>query len=306
MNKLIVCIPARNEAEHLPLLLDALARQTEQGAAIVLALNNTSDRSWDVIDTARRRYPALKLIVDEISFPEAEAHAGSARRRAMEFAAELAGKDGLIVTTDADARPPPQWLAANRAAMKAGCDIVGGRIVIDEQELLPKAIASAIALADRYWTHVRAIEDALDPIPWDLPPRHGDHTGASLCITSRVYNNCGGVPAIKSGEDRALVRNVVRNGGRLAHPIEVWTRVSARTAGRAVGGMAEHMQRLQTMCNTGQQILVPSFDQWRERALWRREIRELGGAALIAEREEQLPSMVDTMVLNGDALEAVA
>jgi cellulose synthase/poly-beta-1,6-N-acetylglucosamine synthase-like glycosyltransferase len=306
MSKLVVCVPARNEAEHLPIFLDALAQQTEQSAAIVLALNNTSDRSRDIIDTAQRRYPALNLIVDEMSFPEAEAHAGSARRRAMDLAAELAGKDGLIVTTDADARPPPHWLAANHAAMKTRLDITGGRIVIDEQAQLPGAVASAVALADRYWAQVRAIEDAIDPIAWDPPPRHGDHTGASLCITTRAYHDCGGVPAISTGEDRALVRNVVRNSGRLAHPIEVWTRVSARTAGRAFGGMAEHMQRLQAACETGQQILLPSFDQWRERALWRRELRKLGGAALVAEREDQLPPMVDTMVLDWDALESVA
>jgi cellulose synthase/poly-beta-1,6-N-acetylglucosamine synthase-like glycosyltransferase len=303
MSALVVCIPARNEAERLPVLLDALAVQTEQGVPIVLALNNTSDRSWDVIDAAQRRHPALKLMVDEISFPEAEAHAGSARRRAMDLAADLAGKTGLIVTTDADARPPPEWLAANRAAMKPGIDIIGGRIVIDEQALLPSAIASAAASGDRYWTQVRAIEDAIDPVAWDLPPRHGDHTGASLCITTNTYYRSGGVPALSSSEDRALVRNVVRNGGRLVHPIEVWTRVSARTAGRAIGGMAEHMQRLQTSCDAGQEIRVPSFDQWRNRALWRRDIRRLGGAALVAEREEELPPMADNMVLD---IESVA
>ena len=306
MSKLVVCIPAHNEAERLPVLMDALAQQTEQGVPIIVALNNTSDRSWDVLDAAQRRHPALKLYVDMISFPEADAHAGSARRRAMDLAADRAGKDGLIVTTDADARPPPEWLAANRAAMQDGLDVVGGRIVIDEEASLPPSLASMVALANRYWAQVRAIEDAIDPVPWDPPPRHGDHTGASLCITTRAYQRCGGVPVIASGEDRSLVRNVVRNGGRLAHPIEIWTRVSARTAGRAIGGMAEHMQRLQASCEAGQQIVLPSFEQWRARALWRREIRNGGGAALVAEREEELPPMVDNMVLDHDALESVA
>jgi cellulose synthase/poly-beta-1,6-N-acetylglucosamine synthase-like glycosyltransferase len=306
MSKLVVCIPARNEAEHLPVLLDAMATQTEQGVPIIVALNNTSDRSWDVLDAAQRRHPALKLYVDMISFPEADAHAGSARRRAMDLAADRAGKDGLIVTTDADARPPPEWLAANRAAMQDGLDVVGGRIVIDEEASLPPSLASMVALANRYWAQVRAIEDAIDPVPWDPLPRHGDHTGASLCITTRAYQRCGGVPVIASGEDRGLVRNVVRNDGRLAHPIEIWTRVSARTVGRAIGGMAEHMQRLQASCEAGQQIVLPSFEQWRARALWRREIRNGGGTALVAEREEELPPMVDNMVLDHDALESVA
>jgi GT2 family glycosyltransferase len=306
MSKLVVCIPARNEAERLPVLMDALAQQTEQGTPIVVALNNTSDRSWDVLDAAQRRNPALRLFVDMISFPEADAHAGSARRRAMDLAADRAGQDGLIVTTDADARPPPEWLAANRAAMQDGLDVVGGRIVIDEEASLPPALASMVALANRYWAQVRAIENAIDPVPWDPPPRHGDHTGASLCITTRAYHRCGGVPVIASGEDRGLVRNVVRNGGRLAHPSEIWTRVSARIAGRAAGGMAEHMERLQTLCEAGRGMLLPSFEQWRERALWRREIRKHGGAALVAEQEDQLPPMLDNMVLDQDAVESFA
>src|ERR1700760_3782756 len=114
-DRIVVCVPARNEAERLPDFLAALAGQTVRGCAIVLAINNTTDRSGEVIEAARRRHLDLNLIVDETSYAEADAHAGSARRRAMDLAAGLVRDDGFILTTDADTRPPPDWLASNMA-----------------------------------------------------------------------------------------------------------------------------------------------------------------------------------------------
>ncbi len=299
---LAVCVPARDEAERLPRLLDALARQTHPHFIVMIALNNTTDGSREAISKACIRHPDLKVLVDETDFAPAEVHAGSARGRAMNLAADLAGPDGLVLTTDADTRPPPDWIAQNLAGMQRGPDIVGGRIVIDESEPLPEPIAAVIRLADLYWARVRAIEDSIDPVPWDAPPRHGDHTGASLCLTVPAYRRCGGIPPVASGEDRALVRAVVRQGGRLAHPIGVWTRVSPRIDGRAAGGMAAHMRRLQDGALADAHVTLPSFAQWRERAAWRRGIRAQGGSALIAELEDSLPPMTDDMTLDEGAL----
>lgn len=295
--KLVVCVPARDEADRLPRLLDALASQTVQ-AEIVVALNNTTDGSRDAIADARVRHPGLKLTVDETNFAPADAHAGSARRRAMDIAADLAGPDGVLLTTDADTRPPPDWFAENVKGISRGLDIVGGRIVIDELEPLSAEVDAAQSRADRYWARVREIEDSIDPVHWDLPPRHGDHTGASLCMTVAAYRRCGGVPAVRSGEDRALVRAVMGQGGRLAHPSGIWTRVSPRTIGRAAGGMADHMKRLQDHSRANLEVMIPSFSQWRTRATWRRGIRDRGGAALIVDLEAELPPMTNDMALN--------
>ena len=300
---LVVCVPARDEAERLPRIVNALALQTVQPAIVILALNNTTDRSLTMIPELRDRHPALKIVVDDTIFPADKAHAGSARRRAMDVAADLAGRGGIILTTDADTRPPPDWIAQNVAAMARGLDVVGGRIVIDADEPMPDAAAASRRLADLYWRRVRAIEDEIDPVPWDPPPRHGDHTGASLCITVAGYRHSGGVPVISSGEDRALVQAVLRQGGKLAHPIGIWTRVSPRINGRAVGGMADHMRRLQNDNAANVDTMLPSFDQWRARADWRREQRAKGGGALIAELEDGLPPMANDMALTADLFE---
>ena len=297
---IVVCVPARNEAQRLPILLAALAGQTERNFVTVLALNNTTDNSRDVISRTCAVHRTLKVAIDETEFSPALAHAGSARRRAMDLAADIAGSDGLILTTDADARPPSDWVAQNLAAFRSRLDVVGGKIVIDEDEPISEGVAAARHLADLYWARIRQIEDSIDPVAWDPPPRHGDHTGASLCVTVAAYRRCGGVPVIPTGEDRALVQAVLRQGGRLAHPIGVWTRVSPRVDGRARGGMADHMRRLQA---DSSRVLLPSFAQWRARAEWRRNIRAKGGSALVADLEDDLSRMSDDMVLAAEIFE---
>jgi GT2 family glycosyltransferase len=290
-----VCIPARNEAARLPRLLAALAAQDVAGPIdVALCINNSDDGSADIARAAAAEFAGrLRSTIDDTRFPPSLAHAGSARRRAMDLGAErLAERGGVLITTDADCRPPPGWIAANLAAIAAGSTIVGGRIVIDPDEPLPASAQAARARWDRYWDMVRAIEDAIDPKPWDPPPRHGDHTGASLALTYDLYLAAGGVPLLPLGEDRALVDAAVAAGGRLAHPLAVWTHVSPRQDGRAAGGMADAMRMLHADAASGAAPLAPAFAHWRDRAHWRRAQRMRPDADRhIAREESRLPPM---------------
>lgn len=296
----VVCVPGRNEAKRLPVLLAALAAQTEP-ATVLIALNNTSDRSVEAIAASTSRFGHLHVIVDEITFPPQQADAGHARRRAMELGAAITGDGGILITTDADTRPPPNWIAENVAALRRGLDIVGGRIVLDEAEHVAELVRAMISATARYWAEVRAIEDALDPLPWDLPPRHGDHTGASLAIRAARYLACGGVPPIESGEDRALVQAVCAQGGKLGHPSAVWTRVSARTAGRAKAGMAEAMLRLLKASEDGAPTMLPQLRHWEQRARWRKSVRDRFGSAEVAKQEPSLRPMPCDMAISAAA-----
>lgn len=160
-----------------------------------------------------------------------------------------------------------------------------------------------VAMTDRYWAEVRAIEDACDPIPWDTPPRHGDHTGASLALRVRDYLASGGVPPLATGEDRALVQAVCAGGGKLGHPPGVWTRVSARTAGRASAGMAQAMAGLLTASHQ-QPLMLPHFIHWKARAEWRQRVREQYGSAEVAKREPALPPLPCDMALTTPSIRA--
>lgn len=299
---LCVCVPARNEADRLPILLDALAAQDwAVPVPVVVGINNTTDDSLAVIDAARLRHGArLDIHVVQAVFPPELANAGSARRLAMDAGLELlphAG-NGALVSTDADTRPPRGWLRAIARAFDKGADVVGGRIDIDPAEPLPATVRQLRDAWDRYWSAVRAIEDAIDPQPWDPTPRHGDHTGASLAIRANVYRACGGVPPVPTGEDRALVIAALATGAWLVHPADVHTYVSPRLQGRAEGGMALAMQALFGVAESGNMPMAPSFDHWRSRALWRRALRARpDGHVLIARQEPLLPPMPHDMVL---------
>ncbi|WP_241241896.1 glycosyltransferase [Sphingobium algorifonticola] len=302
MPRLCVCVPARNEADRLPTLLDALAAQHwPERISISLGINNTTDDSLAVIEAARRRHSRrLDLHVVKANFAPALAHAGSARRLAMDAGLAILGdaEDAILVSTDADARPPCDWLAAIAAAFAKGADIVGGRIEIDPAEPLPAFVHQLRAAWDRYWTVVRSIEDSIDPRSWDPAPRHGDHTGASLAVRAEVYRACGGVPLLATGEDRALVDAALVIGARLVHPDTVRTFVSPRLRGRADGGMAVAMQDMFALAQDGGAPMAPSFEQWRKRALWRRALRAgPDGDRLVAQQERVLPPMPCDMPL---------
>lgn len=297
-----VCVPARNEAERLPVLLAALAAQDWPGPVMVsIGVNNTTDDSLDVIGRAQRQHGVrLDIAVVVADFAPELAHAGSARKLAMDagLARIAMAGDGVLVSTDADSRPPVDWLRNIAQAVDRGADMVGGRIDIDSQEPLPPAVSALRSAWDAYWAAVRAIEDAIDPLPWDIAPRHGDHTGASLAIRASVYQACGGVPLLATGEDRALVTAALARGARLAHPADVRISVSPRLEGRAEGGMASAMQQLYRDAEEGCQPMAPAFEHWRERAMWRRRLRaRADGHALIARREPLLPPMPHDMAV---------
>jgi hypothetical protein len=296
-----VCVPARDEAERLPRLLDALAGQDIEGPiAVALCLNNCSDGSEVAVAAAKARHAGrLSITLDVCVFPPDLAHAGSARASAMALGLACLGQDnGVLITTDADARPPPEWLAANLDAIRSGADIVGGRLLMDEEEPIAPALVEARALWDLYWAEVRRIEDEVDPLPWDRPPRHGDHTGGSLALTSEIYRRSGGVPRVACGEDRLLVEAAIEAGGRLVHPVSVWTRVSPRSDGKAAGGMADMMKRMTDAATRGF-FMAPSLRHWQERARWRRQLRaETGDAGRLTRAERALPPMPHDMRLD--------
>lgn len=297
-----VCVPARNEVTRLPVLLQALAGQDiARPVRVVVLVNNSLDGTARAArDAAAQLDGRMDMSLHEVVLPAGRAHAGGARAMAMDLGISvLEGReDAVLISTDADSRPPCDWVGNILRAFREGADAVGGRLVIDERDPLPQDMARARALWDRYWVEVRAIEDAIDPIAWDPAPRHGDHTGASLALRVSTYRAAGGIPPIASGEDRALVEAAVAGGARLRHPDDVWTRVSGRLDGRASGGMADHMLALADAVAQGQPVLAPSLDQWRERARWRAALRASNvSPGDLLEAERNLNPMVADMVL---------
>lgn len=294
-----VCVPARNEAAAIPILIAALASQDVAGPVpIALCVNNSDDGTAAIaLAAAAASGGRVALMIEEPVFPAPLAHAGSARRAAMEMGARAFSDPGaLLLSTDADCRPPENWVSAN-LAVAADDRIVGGFIEVDDAgDASPHFIAMCQRI-DSYWAAVRAIEDAIDPVPWDPAPRHGDHTGASLALTTGLYRAAGGVPLVPTNEDRGLVEAAIAAGGHLVHPLSVRTRASARVEGRAMGGMAVEMRKLADNIAAGIVAHVPDYSHWRARAEWRRRMRITCDAAALAQAERALPPMPHDMEL---------
>ena len=303
----VVCIPARNEAERLPRLLRALAAQNGLSAdaplKVVIVVNNCTDGTVEAVHAIERSgaLDTLALHLIEATFAAAEAHVGTARRRALDAGADWleseGSPEGVLLTTDADARLSSGWIAANLRALEKA-EIVGGRLVIDDEGAADSALAAFHARVERYWSGVRALEDALDPPPHDPAPRHGDHTGGSLALRASLYRAVGGLPALPRGEDNALVAAVQRAGGRLRHCPDVSVRVSARTAGRTEGGMATEMLRRARVVREGEAYRLPVAAHWERIILRRAALRR-------AYREGTAPAALHALGLDANDLAAI-
>jgi hypothetical protein len=240
----VVAIPARDEAERIEACLTALSDQQQCPDAVVLLLNNCTDATGDI---ARALAPRLnyRLEITSLALPPAQANAGSARRLAMQLAAAQAGRNGVLLATDADTVVPPNWIVRNLAGIGRGADVVCGRAVVDPREaaMIPAHLHADDALECRLIALLDEIAWLLDPEPHDPPPRHTEASGASLAVSVAAYHRVGGIPAIPCGEDRAFVASLWRMDARVRHDPAIEVVVSGRIEGRAEGGMADAIRR---------------------------------------------------------------
>lgn len=296
----VVCVPARDEVRRLPRLIRSLAVQDGFSAAVPLRLvivaNNCGDGTADAVRAmaAGGEAEPLAIRLVEARLAPGEAHVGTARRMALDAGGAWLDTDGcpdgILLTTDADARVPRSWVAANLRAL-AAAEIVGGRLAIDPEAAPEPALADLHARIERYWAAVRAIEDARDPQAHDPAPRHGDHTGASLALRAALYRRVGGLPPLPRGEDNALVARVREAGGRLRHCPDVSVLVSDRAAGRADGGMATEMVRRAAAARAALPYRLPAPCHWEAVIARRAALRRAWTGLIGPERRAALRAL---------------
>jgi glycosyltransferase involved in cell wall biosynthesis len=281
--KTVVVIPARNEAPWIEACLSALARQTERPDAVVVLINNTNDATHHKAERLRKHVPFdLHLKLHEL--PPQSMHAGQARRLAMALAADIAGPDGYLLTTDADGIAASDWVERNVANLRRGNDAVCGRALLDpgDVHLIPAHLHED---ATREWQLIDLLdrmEWVLDPELHDPYPRHTEASGASLAVTVKALHSAGGIPPVPHGEDRAFIRALWLMDRHIRHDPSVIVTVSGRLEGRANGGMAHTMRRrfVQQDELTDEQV-EPAEDAWcryglrrRARDVWSKRIAD--------------------------------
>jgi GT2 family glycosyltransferase len=271
----VVAIPVRDEAERIGGCLAALARQSVSADHIVLLLNNCTDRTAEVLKNLPRARHRLHII--ECRLNGSLASAGCARALAMKRAASLVDSsrntEAVILTTDADAEVPANWIEANLRAIDQGSDAVCGMAVIDPREalMIPRHLHEDDAREVGYGRLLDEIASILLPDPADPWPRHTEDSGASIAITASMLRRVGGMPRMPSGEDRALIRRLRLIDARVRHDPQISVVVSGRTEGRAQGGMADTMRRRIVMQDEfADGSIEPAWDAFRRIRMKRR------------------------------------
>ena len=240
-----MALPARDEAQTIGATLRALGRQVDGGGrplsgyTVAVLANNCRD---ETAPQARRAAPAgLQVRVREVCLPPERAGVAEARRQALDWAATLAGGDGVLVSTDADTCPEPDWLWQLLAPIHAGAAAAAGRILLDPRGVADPAIRRTQQLDDAYRLAACELSARLNPDPADPWPNHWQHFGASLALSVRAYRAVGGIPDVACLEDVALVEALRRADLTLRHTPHARVYTSARLTGRVPVGLSTQL-----------------------------------------------------------------
>lgn len=227
VERVVVVIPAHNEADHLPRCLSAVA----QAAAVV----SVPVLTVVVLDACDDESAALteRFGVD-VHFVEVDCrNVGAARAAGFDYARTLpvADADGesktWYATTDADSRVDADWLVRQ---LNANADMVLGVVRVSDWR------AFSTAAAKRYQAAYRAKSRGR--------PGHGHVHGANMGFRADVYWQLGGFAALRTGEDVDLVRRFENSGHRIDRNASLSVVTSARAVGRAPRGFAGYLRSL--------------------------------------------------------------
>ena len=251
-----VIVPAKDEAQTMVATLTALANQTHLDGQplnpltyeILVLANNCSDESAAIARQFALAHPDLVLHVAEVTLPPHLAYIGHVRKMLMDEAylrlMSLGKSRGIIASTDGDTIVSATWIAAILHEIRRGVDAVGGRILTDRhsrQALHPQAKSHFLQEVG-YRSLVAQVEFHLDPDPYDPLPRHYQHYGASLAVTTEMYAKAGGIPPVRTPEDEAFYQALLRVDARFRHSPLVQVTTSARLSGRSPVGLAAQLR----------------------------------------------------------------
>jgi hypothetical protein len=250
-----VVVPARDEEDgiratvhHVLASLDVARRDGLVDATTVeVVAHRCTDR------TAVRAAAALldrhdgHVTRDHTSVTVGQVRDGGARRALRRL--DTCASATWVLSTDADTLVGPDWVAGLlTAARAASAEAVVGITTLDRWRGTERA---AVA-------YERLLRDKTCP---DASPglhQHDHVYGANLGVRADAYLAVGGFPHVGHGEDQALVDALAARGHRLLRTTAVTVVTSGRLHGRATGGLADHLARLD--CPAGQDLSAVAGD----------------------------------------------
>lgn len=216
---LAVVIPVHNEAALLGECLEAVAlaardpRLEHEPVEVVVVLDACTDRSAAI--AVRHGAQIVSLNAGCV---------GAARALGASFALDSGAR--WLAFTDADTRVPPDWLSSQLAA---DADVTCGPVAIEDWSAHP------------YGVRERFLEQYA---------RGGDRRvhGANLGMSAAAYRASGGFPALRNGEDAALLDSLLALGCRVAWRALPAVITSARWDSAIEGGFAARLRDLRETC----------------------------------------------------------
>lgn len=203
-----VVVPARDEAEMLPLTLPTLLGQRYRGSAkIVLVDDGSEDGTAEV--AASLRTPQDELPLEVVTATE-HPPGWSGKLWALRCGLERVADAELVLLTDADVAHPLDSLASLVAAAQAGS--------YDQVSLMAKLSVRGAweRLLVPAFVYFFAM---LYPFRWveRSPGRHAAAAGGCLLVRQGALKQAGGVDAVHDAiiDDVSLARALARSGARL-------------------------------------------------------------------------------------------
>jgi hypothetical protein len=280
-------VPVRNEAEHIVSTLTALANQVDFHGKpldpncyeVIIFANNCTDNSAGLVRRFISQHPHFLLHLIEQELPSAEAHIGRARQLVMDEAHRrfmvLNQQQGIIASTDGDSQVDSKWVASILHEIDRGADAVGGRIITDRagRSALDQCTRASYLRSVGYHHLVTQLENYIDPDPFDHWPSHHQFFGANFAVTHEMYALAGGMPSVRTPEDVAFHRALMRAGAQLRYSSRMRVITSARQTGRTSIGLANQLAQWQTMGHQQQTDWVESAEAIEAKLRARRELR---------------------------------
>lgn len=235
MTAVLVAIPAHDEEPELAICLRhlraavvrALATADPPTIVVSLAAHRCVDDTFAIARGILAGFPVRALVTrDALS-----GSVGDVRRRLVYLArahVDERVEATWLLNTDADSRVPPDWIVETvRVAESTGVVAVAGMVQLHGWQPPP-------TLRLRY---ARLIEAKIDE------SGHGHVYGANLAVRLDAYDRAGGFRGVL-GEDQDLVDRVRAGGEPVLSTFAPLVSTSARTPGRADGGLGTLLQRL--------------------------------------------------------------
>ncbi|CAM5615360.1 glycosyl transferase [Streptomyces avidinii] len=204
-----VIVPAYNEAASIGATLTALAAQHDPGFTLTVVDNASTDETAATVrDFARSAPFPIELVTEES--PGAGTAADTGFRHAIASGARL------LLRTDADCLPAPDWTAVAKAEFGRGAEMICGRSVPRRDErptpLEAGLLPALIRLTSLYGRYRPAHRHPRYRTPYVLC--HGHNLG----ITAGLYLRCGGalrVPLHERSEDVDLLNRAREHSDRI-------------------------------------------------------------------------------------------